>query len=103
MYQKAVLKRPSGQRFGASVDLWSIGVAIFHVITGHLPFHHTIDDRMKVRSEVAVVVDRLFREENITIPFPQQDLHLRSIDRGLQPMFGVQTPQAKSEAEGPSE
>ena len=64
---------------------------------------HTIDDRMKVRSEVAVIVDRLFREETITIPFPQQNLHLRSIDRGLQPMFGVQPPQAKSEAEGPSE
>ena len=64
---------------------------------------HTIDDRMKVRSEVAVIVDRLFREENITIPFPQQDLHLRSIDKDLQPMFGGQPPQAKSEAEGPSE
>jgi len=41
---------------------------------------HTIDDRLKVRSDVAVIVDRMFREEGITIPFPQQDLHLRSID-----------------------
>jgi potassium efflux system protein len=64
---------------------------------------HTIDDRMKVRSEVAVIVDRLFREENITIPFPQQDLHLRSIDSGLQPMFGAQPPQANAETEGTSE
>ncbi len=64
---------------------------------------HSIDDRMKIRSEVAVIVDRLFREEDITIPFPQQDLHLRSIERGLQSMFEAQPPQAKSETEGTSE
>jgi small-conductance mechanosensitive channel len=45
---------------------------------------HTVDDRMRVRTEVAVIIDRLFREEDITIPFPQQDLHLRSIDSNLQ-------------------
>jgi len=52
---------------------------------------HTIDDRMKVRSDVAVIVDRMFREEGITIPFPQQDLHLRSIDGNLQTIFGGRT------------
>jgi potassium efflux system protein len=56
---------------------------------------HTIDDRMKIRSEVAVIVDRLFREEGIEIPFPQRDLHLRSIDSDLQTLFGTQSPKAK--------
>jgi small-conductance mechanosensitive channel len=51
---------------------------------------HTIDDRMKIRSEVAVIVDRLFREEGIEIPFPQRDLHVRSVDSSLQAMFGAQ-------------
>ncbi len=49
---------------------------------------HTIDDRMRIRSDVAVIIDRLFREEGVTIPFPQQDLHLRSIDSNLQTLFG---------------
>jgi small-conductance mechanosensitive channel len=60
---------------------------------------HSIDDRMKVRSEVAVIVDRLFREEKITIPFPQQDLHLRSIDSNLQAQFGVQSMHAQPPSE----
>lgn len=47
----------------------------------------SIDDRMRIRSEVAVIIDRLFREEGIQIPFPQQDLHLRSIDGNLKPFF----------------
>jgi small-conductance mechanosensitive channel len=64
---------------------------------------HSIDDRMKIRSEVAVIVDRLFREEEIVIPFPQQDLHLRSIDSKLQPQFGGQSPEAHPPSEGTSE
>ncbi|TNF51876.1 MAG: mechanosensitive ion channel family protein [Deltaproteobacteria bacterium] len=61
---------------------------------------HSIDDRVKIRSEVAVIVDRLFREEDITIPFPQQDLHLSSIEESLQPLFGGQPPQIKAETDG---
>ncbi len=60
---------------------------------------HTIDDRVTVRTEVAVILDRLFREEGITIPFPQQDLHLRSIDSNVQTLFGAQPPEAQSNTE----
>lgn len=38
MYERAVLRKPVGKTFGARVDLWSIGVTLFHVATGMLPF-----------------------------------------------------------------
>jgi small-conductance mechanosensitive channel len=47
----------------------------------------TIDERLRVRTEVAVIIDRLFREEGIEIAFPQLDLHLRSIDSDLQTLW----------------
>jgi small-conductance mechanosensitive channel len=34
-----------------------------------------------VRSELNQEIDRLFRERRIEIPFPQRDLHLRSVDQ----------------------
>ena len=37
-------------------------------------------DRRQVQSELLVEIDRRFRELNIEIPFPQSDLHLRSVD-----------------------
>jgi small-conductance mechanosensitive channel len=33
-----------------------------------------------VRSELNQGIDRKFRERGIEIPFPQRDLHLRSVD-----------------------
>ena len=57
----------------------------------------TIDERLRIRTEVAVIIDRLFREENIVIAFPQLDLHLRSIDSGLQPLGGEKPSETRTE------
>lgn len=64
---------------------------------------HSIEDRLKIRSEVAVIVDRLFREEGIEIPFPQRDLHLRSVDKKLHPLFGAQPSKVRDDQDGSSE
>jgi small-conductance mechanosensitive channel len=39
------------------------------------------NDRRRVQSGLLVEIDRRFRELDIEIPFPQSDLHLRSVDQ----------------------
>lgn len=40
----------------------------------------SIDDRLPVKSQLLSEIDRRFRAEGVEIPFPQRDLHLRSVD-----------------------
>jgi potassium efflux system protein len=44
-----------------------------------------VDSRPKIKNELLLEIDRRFREAGVEIPFPQQDLHLRSIVPGIFP------------------
>jgi potassium-dependent mechanosensitive channel len=48
--------------------------------------------RLLVRSELGQFIDRRFREEGVEIPFPQRDLHLRSVDGGILGQVRTETP-----------
>ncbi len=41
-----------------------------------------VDDRLAVLSDLHLAIDREFRKAGVEIPFPQRDLHLRSVDPG---------------------
>ncbi len=43
-------------------------------------FVSDIDNMLSLRSEMNREIDRQFREHNVEIPFPQSDLHIRTMD-----------------------
>ena len=43
-----------------------------------LYFWAHIDNRWMAISDLNFAIDKIFRENNITIPFPQRDLHIRT-------------------------
>jgi small-conductance mechanosensitive channel len=45
-----------------------------------LRVYSEVDYRLKIKSELLQAIDKRFREAGIEIPFPQRDLHIRSID-----------------------
>ncbi len=42
-------------------------------------FLHNVDSRLSIISEINFAIDKAFREEGIEIPFPQRDLHVKSL------------------------
>jgi len=42
-------------------------------------FLYDIEDRLKVISDINFAIDKAFREQGIEIPFPQRDLHVKSM------------------------
>jgi len=42
-------------------------------------FLYNIEDRLKVISEINFAINKAFREQGIEIPFPQRDLHVKSM------------------------
>lgn len=54
-------------------------------------------DMVAVASDIRYAIMRAFRDEGIEIPFPQQDLHIRDIDRLERAMTGSKAEPAASE------
>ena len=42
-------------------------------------FLHNVDSRLSIISDLNFAIDKAFREEGIEIPFPQRDLHVKSL------------------------
>jgi len=42
-------------------------------------FLHNVDNRLSIISDINFAIDKAFREEDIEIPFPQRDLHVKSL------------------------
>ena len=42
-------------------------------------FLHNVDNRLSIISDINFAIDKAFREEGIEIPFPQRDLHVKSL------------------------
>lgn len=43
----------------------------------------SVAERLIIKNDLLLFIDRRFREEAIEIPFPQRDLHLRSVDAAV--------------------
>jgi len=68
------------EEFGAS--------SLSFVLRAYLP---NMDNRLAVIHDLHTAIDREFRTAGIEIAFPQQDVHVRSIDAGL-PLLGIRRP-----------
>ncbi|HEY4759447.1 MAG TPA: mechanosensitive ion channel domain-containing protein [Thermoguttaceae bacterium] len=78
--------------------------ALGFVLCCYLP---NLEYRSKVIHELHIAIDRAFRESGIEIAYPQQDIHLRSMDLNLaqlKPALGTDTwpPMAGQRPEGES-
>ena len=59
-----------------------------------------IDIRLKTMNQINYEIERLFRENAIEIPFPQQDLHIKSVDDSVKNMLsGTQIKPAAEKTE----
>jgi potassium efflux system protein len=47
-------------------------------------FIRNVDQRLATLSDLNFAIEKTLREANIQIPFPQRDLHLRSVDPGIE-------------------
>ncbi|WP_459943024.1 mechanosensitive ion channel domain-containing protein [Deferrisoma palaeochoriense] len=59
-----------------------------------------VDDRLRVRSELHRAIDRKFREAGVEIPFPQRDLHVRTVDERAAAALAGPRPAAGPAGEG---
>ena len=48
-------------------------------------FLHNVDSRLSIISDLNFAIDKAFRKEGIEIPFPQRDLHVKSMPDNFKP------------------
>ncbi|MFN2309086.1 MAG: mechanosensitive ion channel domain-containing protein [Gammaproteobacteria bacterium] len=58
-------------------------------------FVRSIDERLSVVSDLNFAIDAAFRAEGIEIPFPQRDLHVRSLPPGYPPAADGPAPEPR--------
>jgi small-conductance mechanosensitive channel len=59
----------------------------------------TFDNFLRIRSELNVATHDALRDAGITIPFPQRDLHIRSLPAAPQPLSAAELDSGDGEAE----
>jgi len=67
---KAVLKAPAP-------EVWFMGFGEFSLDFELLLWTNDVEDKYQTVSEINYAVEAIFRENGITIPFPQQDVHIK--------------------------
>lgn len=70
---KHILKTP--EEYAPEVRFWEFGESSlnFQLVV----WIDNIDERFRLRNDVNFEIDRMFKKEGVTIPFPQRDVHIK--------------------------
>ncbi|XP_043943975.1 serine/threonine-protein kinase TBK1 isoform X1 [Protopterus annectens] len=91
MYERAVLRKDHQKKYGATVDLWSIGVTFYHAATGSLPFRPYEGPRRNKEMMYKIITEKpsgavsgVQRTENGPIEWTRELPISCSLSKGLQ-------------------
>ncbi|MBN3296222.1 TBK1 kinase, partial [Amia calva] len=94
MYERAVLRKDHQKKYGATVDLWSIGVTFYHAATGSLPFRPYEGPRRNkevmykiITEKPAGAISGLQKFENGKIEWSSEMPISCSLSKGLQSLL----------------